>query len=72
MKQHEIENNCNHWNRIDSIMDCRTASRSLLPLTPFERWQIKKYGNFYQESKKEEFENDVDQVQFVSFFLHNY
>ena len=36
-----------HFN---SIMDHRPNSRSMVPVTPYEIWQMERFGNFIRES----------------------
>lgn len=33
------------------IMDSRPTPRSMVPLTPYEQWQMERYGNFISESE---------------------
>jgi hypothetical protein len=53
--------NDNHMGRnFDNVMDRRTTPGSILPLTPYERWQLEKYGNFISEKQIEENETDIE------------
>lgn len=36
-----------HFN---SFVDRRANSRSMVPVTPYEMWQMERYGNFIRES----------------------
>lgn len=35
----------------NSFMDSWTNSRSMVPVTPYEQWQMERYGNFVSESE---------------------
>lgn len=59
-------------NNIDTSLHSRTTSRSLLSLTPYETWQLNKYGNYYKEREQEEIEDDLDQVQIMQDLLYNH
>jgi hypothetical protein len=54
---------------INSIMDSRTTSGSVLPLTPYEIWQYEKYGNFYKE-KDPEPTTDMDDLPALSIKVY--
>jgi hypothetical protein len=45
-------------NYLDSSMDRRTNPGPLLPLTPYETWQIEKFGNFIPEKSNKDYEKD--------------
>lgn len=47
-------------------------SRSLLPLTPYEKWQYEKYGNFYSEKTDEQVPNEMDHMFIMPHVLYNY
>ena len=53
-------------------MDSRTASGSVLPVTPYEIWQYEKYGNFYKEKDPEPTTDlgEVPELQ-VKIYLNN-
>jgi hypothetical protein len=54
---------------INSIMDSRTTSGSVLPVTPYEIWQYEKYGNFYKE-KDPEPTTDMDDLPALSIKVY--
>jgi hypothetical protein len=37
---------------INPFVDSRPTSGSVLPVTPYERWQSERYGNFISESNQ--------------------
>ena len=54
---------------INPIMDSRTTSGSVLPVTPYEIWQYEKYGNFYKE-KDPEPTTDMDDLPALSIKVY--
>lgn len=39
-----------------SFVDCRPNPRSMVPITPYELWQLEHYGNFVLEFNQ----NDIE------------
>jgi hypothetical protein len=37
-------------NHSHNALHCRTTPGSVLPVTPYEIWQLERYGNFISES----------------------
>jgi hypothetical protein len=46
----ETKNNSNMGNHSHNALHCRTNPRSMVPVTPYEIWQMERYGNFISES----------------------
>lgn len=59
---------------IDDFMDSRTTPGYLLSLTPFEQWQMERYGNFIPERPEIEtnettyFERQIELYEYNEIF----
>jgi hypothetical protein len=47
-------------NYLDPFMDRWTNPGPVLPLTPYETWQMEKFGNFIPEKSNEDYEKDFE------------
>ena len=50
MSNNETKNNFNMGHHSHNALHCRTTPGSVLPVTPYEIWQMERYGNFISES----------------------
>jgi hypothetical protein len=62
MSNNETKNNFNMDVYFNPIVDSRSTPGSVLPLTPYEIWQMERYGNFISES------NPIPQEPSKTFF----
>jgi hypothetical protein len=58
-------------NSTSTPLGSRSTTGSLLSLTPFERWQLEKYGEYYKE-KESEPQDDMDEMLIMQELLHNH
>lgn len=59
-------------NNFNITLGSRPTPGSVLPVTPYEIWQLEKYGNFYKE-KDPEPTTDMDKVPVlqIEIYLNN-
>lgn len=51
-------------NHSHNALDRRPTPGSVLPVTPYEIWQLERYGNFISECQIDEIENDIKPLNF--------
>jgi hypothetical protein len=44
----------------DNALDRWTTPGSILPITPYELWQMERFGNFIPEKSNEDYEKDFE------------
>jgi hypothetical protein len=50
-------------NYLNTFVDRRTDPGSILPVTPYERWQLERYGNFIPELTPEFFKQKPNTME---------
>ncbi len=72
--KHETKNNFNMGRNFDNALDRWTTPGSILPITPYELWQMERFGNFIPErpiietNEKTQIEKQIELYEQIDLF----